>query len=658
MGRISFPFLLALLVAGAPAGAAAQPPAGAQPPQGQDTEEEEPTPEELEEEEEDEPEEPQLRPPAIEQLQIEDVEPAETEDEAEVEVDEDDFPSPGDAAEELEDSAPPSSDPTRVDWTAPQSVLTLHGYFRVRSELWDTFWLGRELDEADAPFDQFLPTDHSSRLGHPPGGCGEDGSPESTSGCDTDTIGFANMRLRLAPTISLSEDVRVHAMFDVFDNLVLGSTPDGLVTVPTDDGAGAAFERRDRTPRVPLDSFTSTMVPPQRYRNSLQDSIVARRAWAEVTNRGLGQLRFGRMGSHWGLGLLANGGEGIDADYQSDADRIMGITKLAGLYLVAAWDFANEGFVNYNLLDPQAYAYDVNQEDDVDQYVFAVARRTEEEEQQAILQRGGVVLNGGVYFVYRNQLLSSQGIVDWYGANPGIEAFVRRDAEAFIPDVWVQLLWGSLRIEAEAVLIAGSIQNTQTASFALENYDILQFGGVLEVEYRLLDDKLGIYFDTGLASGDEDVEGLAVTGGLPAQRSSDRTISTFRFHPNYRVDLILWRNILHQVAGAYYFKPGLSYDFIRNSFGQLFGARADVVWSRATAPVQTWGNDPDLGIEINARLYYRSEDGPELIDGFYGSLEYGILFPLGGLGFLEPSPVAVPELENAQILRLILGVQY
>ncbi len=81
------------------------------------------------------------------------------------------------------------------------------------------------------------------------------------------------------------------------------------------------------------------------------------------------------------------------------------------------------------------------------------------------------------------------------------------------------------------------------------------------------------------------------------------------------------------------------------------------------APVQTWGNEPDLGVEINARLYYRSEDGPEITDGFYGSLEYGILFPMGGLGYLTnedgmDSRGTPPELENAQILRLVLGIQY
>jgi uncharacterized protein (TIGR04551 family) len=130
-------------------------------------------------------------------------------------------------------------------------------------------------------------------------------------------------------------------------------------------------------------------------------------------------------------------------------------------------------------------------------------------------------------------------------------------------------------------------------------------------------------------------------------------------HPNYRIDLILFRNILTQISGAYYFKPGLSYDFIRNAFGQLLGARADLIYSRASQPRQAWGNDPNLGVEINASLYYRSEDGPELMDGFHAMLMYGILFPLDGLGYRTGDRLHTNDsLTNAQIVRLVLGIQY
>lgn len=577
-------------------------------------------------------------------------------------------PSAEDALAKLESGAPPSDDPTRGAWTAPQPILTLHGYLRSRFELQDSFSLGRRpvSGTLDWPFSRFRPGEDGAV---PAGGCGNEGRSGSSVACDTNALSYATMRFRLQPTLSLSDDVRVHAQFDVFDNMVWGSTPSGLSTLSNGEVVRSTADGEDRI------GFGSE--PPETNRNSLRDSIRAKRAWAEVTNRGLGQLRFGRMGWQWGLGMFANGGDGIDSDFQTDVDRVMGITKIFDLYVMAAYDFADEGFVQANRLDPQALPYDALQEDDVDQYMLAVAHRATEEEQRERLEKGDWVLNAGAFFVYRNQLLSSRGVgtgTDLYGDNPtknNTTFLVRRDSEAFIPDAWVQFLYGDLRLELESVLVAGSLENKDDTGFVESNFDLLQFGLAFEGEYRLLEKKLGLHFNFGIASGDQDVEGLTATasdGGAAGQQAvgtsaPDGTISTFRFHPNYRVDLILWRNILQQVSGAYYFKPGISYDFIRNSFGQLLGLKLDFIYSRATAPLQTWGNSSNLGLEIDASVYYRSEDGPELTDGFFAMLQYGVFFPMAGLGYLKDDGVSQvaggnPDLSNAQTLRIVLGVQY
>ncbi len=55
----------------------------------------------------------------------------------------------------------------------------------------------------------------------------------------------ANMRLRLAPTIRLGWGVSMHARFDILDNLVQGSTPEGLPASPWAPMSG------DSTPMVP-----------------------------------------------------------------------------------------------------------------------------------------------------------------------------------------------------------------------------------------------------------------------------------------------------------------------------------------------------------------------------------------------------------------------
>ncbi len=230
----------------------------------------------------------------------------------------------------------------------------------------------------------------------------------------------------------------------------------------------------------------------------------------------------------------------------------------------------------------------------------------------------------------------------------------------FTWDAYGELRWEGLRLGYEASFTWGEINELVTDNVD-DKLDILQFGTAFEFEYRLLDEKLGLHFDTGFASGDGSVEGLSSVDNYIDQQGNNNTVSTFRFHPAYRIDLILWRSIMRQITGAYYFRPGINYDFIRNQFGQLFGARLNVLWSRAAVPEQTWGDDPDLGVEINLSLYWRSEDGPELIDGFHAMVQWGILFPMQGLGYTsedEPSADDFDDLEIPNALRVVLGIVF
>lgn len=650
-------------------------------------------------------EEPRLRPPETDELRLgadEAQEAIDAEEEAAEEAAEDDeLPSPAEAQDRLDEGAEEASDVTTPSWTTPQTVVDLHGYMRFRGEFQDNFFMNRQLagygpetglqDARNVilPWAVWLPYEDGIT---PEGGCnGVPGTP-----CDQHALAYATMRLRLEPTIHLSDDVRVRMQLDAFDNMVLGSTPNSFAVGPAVAGEGFnPYYRYERTVFAPLDTLSTTMEPPTFGYNSLEDSIKVRRAWAEVRNRGLGELRFGRMGDHWGLGLLANGGTGIDADYQTDVDRIMLSTRLAGIYFFGAWDFAAEGLLYNEPADIGGLAFDRSRVDDVDQYVVGAAYRMTQEEQTAALQRGDAVFNVGGRFAYRSQNLTSSGTSNPFGLcvicdengdllfpdavdingdpanrNTGREGvdpiFVRRGADIFIPDVWMQFMYEKLRLELEAVFVYGTIDNLSNTQFVSPDdgpaATLLQFGFAFEGEYRLLNDQLGIYFASGFASGDQDVEGLSRMSGLQRQLpgpdgTADRTYSTFFFHPNYRVDLIFWRNVMRQVGGAYYFRPGLSYDFIRNSFGQLLGARADVVWSRASEPIQTWGNADDLGVEIDVSVYYRSEDGPDILDGFYAQAQWGIFFPLDGLGYL-PGTMDAPSLGNAQTFRLLLGVMY
>jgi hypothetical protein len=678
---------------------------------------------EEEEDEYEEDDEPRLERPAFERLQLstgddegeldeseEEEDGLDEEDEAE-DPDEapsdDDLPSPAEAQATLDDDGGATFDPTVTRWTTPQTVFDLHGYFRFRGEFQDNFFFNRVLDDpanipgagplngpgqTALPFALFRPAED----GRIDAGC-VDGDGNAVH-CDQNALAYANIRLRMEPTIHLSDDVRIRMQLDLLDNVVLGSTPNSLSVGPqlVLNSAGERvlnpYARYSRGTFAPFELASSSIEPPRSGINSVQDSIIVRRAWAEVRNRGLGELRFGRMGNHWGLGMVHNGGAGLDSDYQTDVDRIMLITRLAGIYIFGAWDFGSEGLLYQEIPDLGGVPFDRSRIDDVDQFFLGAAYRRTPEEAEEMLQRGDAVFNIGASLQFRTQNLSSFGTGDPLnlcvaglpsgtdesgipGGNticgqgdPDFDRFgtfdvdfIRRNATVFVPDLWMQFLFGDLRLELEAAMVVGSIDNLEIndGDSELENVSLVQFGLAFEAEYHLLDDALGIYFNAGYASGDPDAEGLTQVGGLLPQRGDDsNTISTFFMHPNYRVDLILWRTVMRQVGGAYYFRPGISYDFLRSSFGQRLGARADVIWSRASERVQAYGNASDLAIEVDASLYYRSEDGPDLLDGFYASIQYGILFPLDGLGYLSGQSGVVPNLGNAQTIRGILGVVY
>jgi len=502
--------------------------------------------------------------------------------------------------------------------------------------------------------------------------CGDAPAPGAPliarTNCPGSTQMSANMRMRLQPELHPTEFITIHSQIDVLDNLILGSTPEGYY-VP------------GRSTWVPLAVFASNQIPPIFGYNGFTNSIVVKRAWAEITNPSLGQLRFGRMPSHWGLGILANQGNGYDSDYQSTADRIMYAMRIrrTGIFASLAWDFPSVGPTSQNVIDEtgQGQPYNLGMADDVNQVLVALGRRADPARARAAMARGQVVLNGGVYFVYRWQGLSSESnsstvnpvTVCSSGASCGANmAF--RNANAAIPDAWLQLLGRDFRIELEAVYIRGGFRSLQLAGGMNENidYTISQFSGALEAEYRALNNRLALEFRSGYASGDPEMEGLTYSNGLKPQIGGNQVFSLARFHPDYRVDLIFWRSIMRQFAGAYYMRPSVTYNFVDDPGGDLLFGRVDVIWSRASAFQQTRGNHADLGVEIDATLQYQSNHRrPDSLDtrvapGFYFNVQGGVFFPMAGLGptdvELATSSFRGFNLATAFTVRSYLGVMF
>ena len=213
-----------------------------------------------------------------------------------------------------------------------------------------------------------------------------------------------------------------------------------------------------------------------------------------------------------------------------------------------------------------------------------------------------MVLNGGVQFSLRNQ----DALFSPTSERPRTTTRAGRvEATTYTTDLWAHVPLpraaprGRGRVGQRR---HGQRSRAGDSTGTGDSYDIEQFGYALEAELRLARRQARAVLRPRLRHRRHrrrrPVLGRELHRPSSATSNND-TISTFRFHPSYRVDLILWRNIMRQVTGAYYFRPGISYDFVRSDFGQLLGARLDFIWSRASRPLQTWGNDPDLGVEID-----------------------------------------------------------
>jgi len=562
-------------------------------------------------------------------------------------------------------------------WGRTRPVFEIHGYFRTRGELFHNFALGRHSDATDGQALWPQPLDNSytttaGQLRNVPL-CGD----SRTDNCQDKTQSGANLRFRIAPELHISDNLRVLSQIDLLDNIVLGSTPDAYAIKPIEAGTtgsnGTGYASAGYNGYAPLGAFSTTQGTPTAGVNSWQNSVSVKRVWAEYLTP-VGQIAFGRMPNQWGLGMLANAGDGIDSDYQSTNDRIRFATgyKPLDLYVAGMWDFVNTGPTSGSPFDVNGgQPYNTCNLCNVNQWGVAAFRKTNPEAQKLALAQGNLVINGGIFTVYRSQYLDLKGGQAPISTqtDPATTHLETRRAWAVIPDAWLQVLYKKFRFEAEGVMIYGAAQlPTINAGAATK---IQQFGLTTQAEYLAIEDKLHINFGFGWASGDPWVDSLNPgQTGLQPEKNNDGPVSTFHFHPDYRVDLIFFRHILTRVEGAYYFRPSVNYDFLKNANGQKFGGGAAIIWSRASEFVQTPGHKRDLGVELDLQLYFQAKDGalnddPTKVGGFYTMLQYGVFFPLGGLTYLPGQQLTaasnnIPDssLSSAQTIRLFLGVAY
>jgi uncharacterized protein (TIGR04551 family) len=543
-------------------------------------------------------------------------------------------------------------------------IVEIDGYFRVRTDFFHNLNLG-----------QGYATD--SRLGsalRPPPFPLPVECPAQEGPCSYRNLGGGNMRLRLEPTINVTDQVRVHSQIDVLDNTFMGSTPDSLVSV-----------RRpgDRTNKAALGALYTTQDPPELDRNSYMSSIRAKRAWGEVDTE-FGSLSFGRMPWHFGRGMTFNSGACQDCEGGTTVDRVMATTQIYGHQLALAWDWGASGptfgMTDIGRRDLEGFPLDLSQEDDVFQLMASITRYEDDRRFRERVDYGDVAVNYGFQLVYRRQNTEVTGLNVTPTVSPTMMGTTVLDptptradlvvtngvnATVFIPSLWFKMGWKILTLEAEASAVLGTIGNAGTlaADPASQKLKLRQFGWVLASELRLYRNAFFLGFETGGATGDqaEDLSSyLNYRWKAPVkQPPGDTSLRDFRFNPDYQVDQILFRRILGTVTNAVYVKPSLTYwlDLVET---RQIGLSANVLYSFAPVKVSTPGNSLSYGIELDGGISYRNP-----ADGFYGGVTYGVLWPMGALDRARVTGGSnlttfdrVDDATTAQLVRVFLGIKF
>lgn len=494
-------------------------------------------------------------------------------------------------------------------------LFELDGYYRMRTDWFKNFNLGF-LDEdavGGAPFPRALSC-NSTALNHP---------------CD-DSLSSTNMRLRLEPTFNIDEDTSVHVQADVYDNLILGSTP------INQDLSGAYSS----TFRPPLGAFNNTQAPSVMGVNSDRDAIILKRAWAEV-GVPLGVLKVGRMPNHWGMGIHSNGGGkdpisgeyNYDADYGDTVDRVSFSAQIPGTPLRAMiasdWDatrlVSNQTNANRG---HEGHPFDLDDNDDANAWVGVISKMDAPQDFRDAVDRGETVLNYGVYFEYKTQ--------DWdydltgftLGGAFDPTKFVPRGMKTYTPDLWGKLAIGASTLEAELVGQFGSI-TTLTDQGINGSANIRKLGGVGRYTWKGVEGKLRLGVEGGFATGDQwdnTVQGntniaYANLLGDPNVCNAQHTctLTAFMFNRDYHVDLILWRQLYGAVTNAAYAKPFLQYDITKSIMFKVSN-----VTSFALKPVSTPGNGSVYGTEFDGDIGYNGNH-------IFAGLSYGVLFPFSAM---------------------------
>ena len=411
----------------------------------------------------------------------------------------------------------------------------LDGYYRVRGRVYNSLSLDREATDA---------------LG---------------------TQAYLQQRFRLEPHLAVNPNVHVYSQLDLLDLSMFGRSAEVEQVDPWD----ALSASDGGTPN----ELTQTVLPGEDY----ESNLAVKRVWAEVTTPYV-DFRFGRMGNHWGLGVLANDGTCWDCDYGDTVDRVQVRGKIGPASLALAYQTHAEGLTNVN--------------DDVQSVLFTGGYLTE-------------IHGVGLYLEYRTK--------------------PQDQFQALYADLWGRTRLGPLRVELEAALVYGrwgqppTLLDDETGepigTLSTEDLTLLASGGALRADLSISPFAAG--FEVGYATGDKDL--------------SDSEVHTFTFDRDHDLALLLFEEPIPQfldptaidddgtqvdetvdptrvvtgnaISNAFYFAPYASYDLRENVRAKLGLALAWGLTPNDRIPGEKTFYGFEADVDVSWRLYENFELG-------------------------------------------------
>jgi uncharacterized protein (TIGR04551 family) len=215
-------------------------------------------------------------------------------------------------------------------------------------------------------------------------------------------------------------------------------------------------------------------------------------------------------------------------------------------------------------------------------------------------------------------------------------------SRATVTDAWARLSNRHAQVEAEAAWVSAELPRPMLSPGIMLTRPLRsrQFGAAIQSKFSL-GSRLSLGLDGGFASGDP-APGFGAGAANPqAMPPYDNRLDNFRFHPSFRIDRILYQELIGTVTDSIYARPHATVRVAQIDQGtlslSLFAVASWAVYASSTPK----GARP-LGLEIDPGVVYDNGHGTS------AALEHAVLFPFAGLSGISG---------RAQLIRIRLIVE-